>query len=122
MIRKLKPAILYVMLFLGVGAATDSVAQIQQQRWVGDVPIMPDMTIEPGLGFAFDSADGRIVTIYLSGTTDQSALLAYYTQALEPLGWRKANPRQWVRESEILEIKQTQAAGIALWKITLRPE
>ena len=38
-------------------------AETQQHRWVGDVPIMQGWQIEPELGFAFDSPDGRIVMI-----------------------------------------------------------
>ena len=34
-------------------------ADTPQQRWVGDLPIMDGMTIEPELGFAFDSPSGR---------------------------------------------------------------
>ena len=36
-------------------------AQSQQHSWVGDVPIMADLSVEPALGFAFDSPNGRIV-------------------------------------------------------------
>ena len=38
-------------------------ADTPQQRWVGDLPIMDGMTIEPELGFAFDSPSGRIVLV-----------------------------------------------------------
>lgn len=101
---------------------TQAWADTPQQRWVGDVPIMPSMTIEKGLGFAFDNADGRIVTIYLSGAEGQDAITAYYDQALDPLGWQKTEIRKWSRGKELLEIKKTKAAGVPLWKITLRPQ
>ena len=97
-------------------------AETPQHKWVGDVPIMPSLTIEKGLGFAFDNADGRIVTIYLSGEMDKKSITTYYTQALDPLGWQRKGNSKWARGNEMLEIKETQAAGIALWKITLRPQ
>ena len=62
---------------------------LDQAKWVGDVPIMPQLTIEPGLGFAFDNPEGRIVTIYLTGDANPNQVMAYYDQALIPLGWIK---------------------------------
>ena len=41
-------------------------AETQQHRWAGDVPIMQGWKIEPELGFAFDSPNGRIVMIFAS--------------------------------------------------------
>lgn len=125
MMKKLKTVVLNTAMVMGLtaGLALDTVnAETQQQKWVGDVPIMPTLVIEKGLGFAFDNAEGRIVTIYLSGITGQAELTRYYTDALDPLGWKKVDQRKWSREAEILEIKETKAAGVALWKITLRPE
>ena len=63
-----------VMIWLAVMLATTVLAETPQQRWIGDVPIMETMTIESDLGFAFDSPDGRIVVIYVSGKVDKTAL------------------------------------------------
>ena len=52
--------------------AGPSVAETQQHRWVGDVPIMNGWRIEPELGFAFDSPNGRIVMIFGSSDTKSS--------------------------------------------------
>ena len=112
-------AVMLILFGLLMGGAH---AESPQQKWVGDVPIMPSLTIEKGLGFAFDNADGRIVTIYLSGTAKAEKVAAYYQQALEPLGWQKDSQRRWKREGEVLEINTTTAAGVPLWKITLRPQ
>ena len=94
----------------------------RQVEWVGDVPVMPGLEIEDGLGFAFESPEGRIVTIYLAGSVDAGALDRYYAQALDPLGWKARSGRTWQREGETLTFSQVSAAGATLWKITIRPE
>ena len=63
-------------------------ADTPQQRWVGDLPIMDGMTIEPELGFAFDSPSGRIVLVFAAATGSEAAILAYYDTALASLGWQ----------------------------------
>ena len=93
-----------------------------QVQWVGDLPINPNLTIEPGLGFAFDSPEGRVVMILLSGDVDSNSMQEYYRQALPPLGWEQTGDMRWAREGEALLINKTEAAGAALWKLTLRPE
>ena len=105
---------------LAAGAA--SAQTPRQVEWVGDVPVMPGLEIEGGLGFAFDSPEGRIVTIYLGGSVDREALARYYTQALDPLGWEPVSGGTWRREGETLNFSQVAAAGTTLWKITIRPE
>ena len=93
-----------------------------QAKWVGDVPIMPLLSIEKGLGFAFDNPEGRIVTIYLTGDADPNQVMAYYDQALIPLGWIKKDTYIWHRRNESLTINKTPSAIKALWKIMLRPK
>ena len=95
---------------------------LDHATWVGDVPIMPQLTIEPGLGFAFDNPEGRIVTIYLTGDIDPNQVMAYYDQALIPLGWIKKDTYIWHRRNESLTINKTPSAIKALWKIMLRPK
>ena len=93
-----------------------------QVQWVGDVPIMPSLTIESSLGFAFDSPEGRIVTIYVSDTASADAVDIYYQQALHPLGWAYQGELSWQREGEFLRFERITAVGSSLWKITIRPE
>ena len=96
-------------------------AETRQQRWIGDVPVMPGMEIETDLGFAFDSPDGRIVVIYASGQLASSDLAKYYDMALPPLGWKSASTLVWTREGEQMMISSAKASGTPLWKITIMP-
>jgi len=96
-------------------------AETPQQRWIGDVPVMPGMEIETDLGFAFDSPDGRIVVIYASGELSGSDLASYYDMALPPLGWESASDLVWTREGEQMTISSAKASGTPLWKITIMP-
>ena len=92
-----------------------------QHRWAGDVPIMNGLAIEPELGFAFDSPNGRIVMIFASATAPTSKIMAFYGSTLVQLGWigGKGN---WVREEEKLEIGIVQTARGPLWRIMLQPK
>ena len=111
-----------VMIWLAVMLTTPVLAETAQQRWIGDVPIMESMAIESDLGFAFDSPDGRIVVIYVSGDTDKTTLQEYYDMALIPLGWSVDADLIWNRESERLTITTAQVGDANLWKITIMPE
>ena len=94
---KLMPAImihaLRTLFVLSLLAVAPAHANTPQQRWVGDLPIMDGMTIEPELGFAFDSPSGRIVLVFAAATASEAAILAYYDSALAIAAapWRKAD-------------------------------
>ena len=95
-------------------------ADTPQQRWVGDLPIMDGMTIEPELGFAFDSPSGRIVLVFAASTDSEAAILAYYDSALASLGWQGGGG-SWNRGSESLTLGQGDTAGGRLWRIRMSP-
>ena len=69
----LKRVRVFALLIFGVTYSLDLAgADTIQHRWAGDVPIMNGLSIEPELGFAFDSPDGRIVMIFASSTLPPS--------------------------------------------------
>lgn len=111
--------ILCLVLWLGLSPLAH--AETLQQKWIGDVPIMAGLDVETGLGFAFDSADGRIVMIYTSGDVPAAKVAAYYAQALPPLGWEAVDARIWRRGAERLTITQVKTAPLTLWKIAITP-
>ena len=119
MSRPAAAAITCLFLLWGAAALAESAKQVE---WVGDVPLMPGLTVEGGLGFAFESPEGRIVAIYLAGSVDGETLTRYYTDALDPLGWKPLSGRVWRREGETLAFRQVTAAGTTLWKVTIQPE
>jgi hypothetical protein len=95
-------------------------AETQQHRWAGDVPIMQSWQIEPELGFAFDSPNGRIVMIFASTSADEADIMAFYGQTLAQLGWTGV-AGVWVRDTEKLVIGKVQTARGALWRLMLQP-
>ena len=95
-------------------------ADTPQQGWVGDLPIMQGMAIEPQLGFAFDSPEGRIVQVFATGPSENAAVIRYYNAALAGLGWAGADGR-WQRDGEVLVISQVKMASGRLWRIRLSP-
>ena len=95
-------------------------AETQQHRWAGDVPIMQGWQIEPELGFAFDSPNGRIVMIFALTSADEDDIMAFYSQTLAQLGWT-GGAGNWVRDVEKLVIGKVQTARGALWRLMLQP-
>ena len=95
-------------------------AETQQHRWAGDVPIMQSWQIEPELGFAFDSPNGRIVMIFASTSANEDDVMAFYGQTLAQLGWT-GGAGNWVRDAEKLVIGKVQTARGALWRLMLQP-
>ena len=95
-------------------------ADTPQQGWVGDLPIMQGMAIESQLGFAFDSPEGRIVQVFVTGPSENAPVISYYNAALAGLGWAGADGR-WQRDGEVLVISQVEMASGRLWRIRLSP-
>ena len=95
-------------------------AQSQQHSWVGDVPIMADLSVEPALGFAFDSPNGRIVMIFASSTANASDILEFYNESLAAIGW-VGGDGEWRRGPETLLISEVSTAAGRLWRLMVRP-
>ena len=95
-------------------------AQSQQHGWVGDVPIMADLSVEPALGFAFDSPNGRIVMIFASSTANAADIFGFYNESLAAIGW-VGGDGEWRRGPETLVISEVSTAAGRLWRLMLRP-
>lgn len=100
--------------------APPATAETAQQRWVGDLPIMSGMNIEPELGFAFDSPGGRIVLVFAAAEDSANDILAYYDSALASLGWQGGGG-SWNRGGESLTLAQVDTSVGRLWRIRLVP-
>ena len=117
----LKRVGVFVLLICGMTCSLELAnANTIQHRWAGDVPIMNGLSIEPELGFAFDSPDGRIVMIFASSTVPASQIMAFYGSTLAQLGWGGGNGN-WTRGDERLVIGAVQTARGPLWRIMLQP-
>ena len=94
--------------------------QSQQHSWVGDMPIMADLSVEPALGFAFDSPNGRIVMIFASSTAKAADVLGFYNDSLPAIGW-VGGDGTWRRGLETLVISEVSTAAGQLWRLMVRP-
>ena len=94
--------------------------QSQQHSWVGDVPIMAELSVEPALGFAFDSPNGRIVMIFASSEANAQDILGFYNASLAAIGWAGGDG-EWRRGSETLVISEVNTAAGQLWRLVVRP-
>ena len=117
----LKRAGVFVLLTFGMVCSVElASADTIQHRWAGDVPIMNGLSIEPELGFAFDSPDGRIVMIFASSTVPASKIMGFYSSTMAQLGCGGGNGN-WIRGNEKLVIGAVQTARGPLWRIMLQP-
>ena len=110
----------FALVALGNLSASHAAAQSQQHSWVGDVPIMADLSIEPALGFAFDSPNGRIVMIFASSKANEADILGFYNVSLAAIGW-VGGDGEWRRGSETLLLSMVSTAAGRLWRLMLRP-
>jgi hypothetical protein len=100
---------------------TSQASESQQLGWVGDVPIMPALSIEPALGFAFDSPNGRIVMIFASSAAAAPDIVRFYNESLPAIGWTGGDG-SWRRGSEVLLISEVTTAAGRLWRLMVRPD
>ena len=112
--------LLALALFATMPLASAPRAESLQQQWVGDLPLMAGMTIEPELGFAFDSPGGRIVLVFAASQAESAGVLAYYNDALSSLGWAGGDG-SWERGEESLSLAQVDTSVGRLWRIRLSP-
>ena len=110
----------FVVVVLGNLSQSQANAQSQQHSWVGDVPIMADLSVEPALGFAFDSPNGRIVMIFASSTANAADILGFYNESLAAIGW-VGGDGEWRRGPETLVISEVSTAAGRLWRLMVRP-
>ena len=100
---------------------TSQAAESQQHSWVGDLPIMPALSVEPALGFAFDSPNGRIVMIFASSAAASPDIIRFYNESLPAIGWT-GGEGSWRRGSEALLISEVTTAAGRLWRLMVRPQ
>ena len=121
LVRFLKLACCISALLCGMVIVNQKVnADSFQHRWAGDVPIMYGLKVEPELGFAFDSPNGRIVMIFASTKEPLSEIITFYDITLAQLGWTGGGG-SWLRGAEKLAIGMVQTARGPLWRIMLQP-
>ena len=108
-------------MFASASMQTSEAAESQQHSWVGDLPIMPALSVEPALGFAFDSPNGRIVMVFASSAAAAPDIMGFYNESLPAIGWAGGDG-SWRRGSEVLLISEVTTAAGRLWRLMLRPQ
>ena len=108
-------------MFASASLQTSQAAESQQHSWVGDLPIMPALSVEPALGFAFDSPNGRIVMVFASSAAAAPDIMRFYNESLPAIGWTGGDG-SWRRGSEALLISEVTTAAGRLWRLMVRPQ
>lgn len=73
---------------------------------LGDVPMMPEMEIEPESTLIFDKASGRYIEALttLPLDTANNEITAFYQKTLPLLGWTKISVEEYHKDDETLKI------------------
>jgi hypothetical protein len=106
-----------VLLVLGlvVDAPAPSVAAEAFVSSVEDLPLMPGLSEDKPAGLAFDSAGGRIVEAFATGTVSEDEVLRFYGETLPQLGWTTEAPALFHRGGETLRLDfQKDAKGLTV--------
>lgn len=121
-------SITVLLAFLGCLVSALPVARLAAEDAPGfvagleDLPLMPGLSELTGSGFAFDTADGRIVEAYATGEVAEDEVLRFYAETLPQLGWEQASPRGFRREGERLSIDFVAGARPITVHFSLAPE
>lgn len=121
------------VLALALGAAAAAIPALRRGRGqgeqeesrfiedLGDVPLMPGLTVVEDAGMAFDAAAGRIVEVVARGEAAAEEVVRFYAESLPPLGWSAAGERIWRREGEVLRLEIGRDDGGLYVRFLLTP-
>jgi hypothetical protein len=87
---------------------------------LGDVPLMPGLTVVEDAGVDFDAPGGRIVEVTAAGAVPRAAVLSFYRQSLPPLGWT-GRDLVFLRDGEQLRLELAGAGARTEVKFFLAP-
>jgi hypothetical protein len=87
---------------------------------LGDVPLMPGLTIVDDAGVDFDAPGGRIVEVAARGPVSRAAVLSFYQRSLPPLGWAGGG-RVFHRDGEKLRLELAGAGARTEIRFFLSP-
>ncbi len=79
---------------------------------IEDLPLMEGLAEDEG-GVVFDSAQGRIVEAYATGSVSEGAVRDFYDETLPQLGWKRLGEGRFRRENEILKVEFPGGPGAA---------
>ncbi|MDJ0949816.1 MAG: hypothetical protein QNJ94_12940 [Alphaproteobacteria bacterium] len=91
---------------------------------LGDVPLMPGLTVASDYGVSFDSPSGRIVEAMAydeSGRLAPEAVAAFYAKSLPQLGWTTIGINTYRREGEVLRLELGREGGKLRVRYFLKP-
>lgn len=101
-------------------AVAQSDAQAGAQTLVGDIPLMPNTSLDRLRSVSFDTVSGRILVLFVEMRADAAAIRAFYLEALTALGW-SADGARFIRRGEMLKLQAAPEVGNNIWKLTLSP-
>ncbi len=103
-----------------VSPLAELAAQTRFSDAISDLPLMEGLSEEPGAA-VFDKPSGRIVEMTARGKVTRSAVETFYETTLPALGWQRARPGVYERETEQLALSFRSQDDILLVRFVLSP-
>lgn len=88
---------------------------------VEDLPLMPGLANVEAAGLAFDTVEGRIMVAFASGRVTREAVVAFYTDTLPQLGWKRERELRFRRDNENLTLEFSRSSGGLTVRFALSP-
>lgn len=107
----LSPRLLAVLLSVAGMAPAPTTAAEGFLTLLEDLPLTPGLVEDVGRGLSFDSAGGRIVEAYATGTVSETQVLDFYRETLPQLGWTADSRTHFYRNGERLRIELMRGVG-----------
>jgi hypothetical protein len=96
--------ILLIACVLAAGLATGGRAADRFLSAIDDLPLMAQLEEIPESAVVYSKPQGRIVEVAARGKVAGDAVLAFYSDTLPQLGWRRASETAWQRGGERLNL------------------
>lgn len=116
--KKINSVFIFIILVLSfqINSETSFITGIE------DLPIFDSLTIDEENLIIFDKADGRLVTVNLSGIVKLSAVKDYYETVLPNFGWKMISKKKYVRDYEILQLEYEEKNKKVYLTIKIKPK
>jgi len=91
---------------------------------IEDLPLVPGTTEDEDAALVFETAEGRVVEVYASGTVTKKQVLRFFAETLPQLGWKKTAANRFRRGDEALVIdfsEEGEKAGETVYHLKLAP-
>ncbi len=87
------------------------------------VPVHRNLEIDQENSTYYDTPEGRIMDVYLSGVGKEQAITEFYAQTLTQLGWRQQEGNRFTLDQEQLSFSASEVGDgpVLLFHFSVKP-